>query len=370
METKINGKPMRMFVDTGSSTSMLLRPVVEDLGLKTGTRTGGNLTEPVDLEFWGSTVHTRLAVDDMPPYVGTDMDGLLGWSELRGRILEFDANARVIRPLAKLPDDVDQWTKLRVLPTSQIMILEIPQTGGWILVDTGNPGGVGLSTAHWAKWRADHPGEPATLRLYYTPSARVPAGAVIIYSNSSAQRVSSTPGAVISEETWAREITLGTVTLTQVPVEESDPVTAGMAGDRHVATLGLAALRRLDFIFDGVAGWVYLRAKASATPVEPFPHNRLGAVFTPVNDSYAYLEARIVPGGPAARAGLRNGDLLYYLNGYTKLNWLKYPSVGMPDFNWSVMNTVHLRVLRDGREVWINVGLEDIIGPNSKNFEF
>jgi hypothetical protein len=240
------------------------------------------------------------------------------------------------------------------------MTLEVPPPAndpagppGLIYVDTGNPGGVGLSPAHWAQWRAAHPGEPATLRLYYTPAARGLTGP---------QAIRAAPGTVVAEEMWAQKISLGPLTLTETPVGESDPATAALGGARHVATLGLAALRRLDFIYDGTTGDIYLQPKNS--PPAPYLHNRLGAVFTPANDFEDSLVARVEPGGPADRAGLRNGDLLTTLNGHNHLNWLMHPEAGMIDFEWPWVAAVHLHVLRDDQEVHIGLLLENILGPN------
>lgn len=359
VDAKINGAPAHLFVDTGSTTSMLLRDKAEARGLKiTDQPNGLGLTEPCTLDFWNSTITTPLAIDHMPSYVKPDMDGVIGWTQLRGKILQFDAAARVVQPLDQLPAKVAGWSKFRVLPNRQIMTLEVPATAGGppglIFVDTGNPGGVGLAPGHWAQWRAAHPGEPATLRLYYTPAARGLRGPL---TNPAA------PGTVVAEEMWAHEISLGPLQLTETPVGESDPATAAWGGPRHVATFGMAALRRLDFIYDGQAGYVYLQPKT--TPPAPYPHNRIGAVFTPADDTNDYLVARVEPGGPADRAGLRNGDLLTTLNGHNHLNWLLHPEVGMANFEWLWVSSVHLRILRGDEELFFNIVLENILGPQN-----
>jgi hypothetical protein len=357
VDAKINGIPARLFVDTGSSSAMLVRGKAEALGLKITDRPRGlNITDPCALEIWNTTITTRLVVDEMPPYVKLDMDGVVGWAQLRGKILRFDASARLVTPLDQLPADLAGWTKLRVRPSPQMMTLEVPSAAGGppglIFVDTGNPGGVGLSPAHWAQWRTAHLGEPATLRLYFTPSARDLHGP---------QTNPATPGTVVAEEMWAHDISLGPLDLTETPVGESDPATARLGGPRHLATLGMAALRRLDFIYDGQNDCVYLRPKS--TPPTPYLHNRLGAVFTAPDDIHDYLVAHVEPGGPADRAGLRNGDQLTTLNGRTHLNSLIHPEIGMFNFEWPWVSAVYLRVQRGDQELHINLLLENILGP-------
>ncbi|HVU38985.1 MAG TPA: aspartyl protease family protein, partial [Opitutales bacterium] len=313
VDSSVNGKPLHLFLDTGSTISTLNRATVADLGLPvTDPPPRADLppgflnlgvTAPAYFNLWGATSRVRFTVQDSPAYVRPDGDGVIGWSELRGKILNIDAATRQVQALDQLPADLTGWTRLRVYPSRQMLILEVPLFTGppaLISVDTGNTIGVGLTPALWRAWRADHPAAPATMHIYYTPST----------------------GVITREQSWAREIVLGPLALTDTPVEEADPATAGAAGSRHAATLGLAALRRLDFIFDGPEHLVYLRPKT--TPAEPFPHNRLGAVFTLLGPQQDAVVAHVEPNTPAAEAGLRDGDIVTAINNYTKLNWLKY----------------------------------------------
>jgi len=356
VDAKINGAPARLFIDTGSATAMLMRDEAKKFGLAITDRPGLGISDPVSLEFWNSTSTTRLVIDQVPPYIKLDMDGVIGWAQLRGKILRFDANARRITPLDQLPPEVAGWTKLRVRPNPQIMTLEVPSASGLpglIYVDTGNPGGIGLSPAHWQTWRAAHLGEPATLRIFFTPSAR---------RLTSPQTNPVSPGTVVAEEMWAQEYALGPLTITETPIGESDPATAAFGGPRHLATLGMAALRRLDFIYDGRNNYVYLHPLD--IPPALYSHNRLGAVFTPADATHDYLVARVEPGGPADRAGVRNGDQLTSINGHTHLNWLIHPDAGLLNFEWPWASAIHLHVQRDGEELQIGLFLENILGPD------
>jgi len=361
VDAKINGQPFRLCVDTGSTTSLLNSAVAEDLGLKYNGSPNGEpnaedlnpvgYTEPAILSVWNTEGTARFRVSDFPAFVHFHISGLIGWDQLQGRILQVDAVKGEVRQLDQLPDDMAGWLRLRVLPRRSMLMLQVPMdTGqpGLILIDTGNPNGVGLSPAHWQQWRAAHPTDPATLHIYY-------------------MRDAPKDGTVISEQMWASEISLGPLQLDQVPVEECDPPTLSLAGSRHVATLGVTALKRLDFILDLVHGYAYLRP--NGVPPAPFFHNRLGAVFTPLDDQKEYLVARVEPGSPADLAGVQNGDYLTYLNGHIALNWRKHSFLGMIDFEWPDDDKVYLRVYRHGEELRINVPLQDILGPGSPTYD-
>src|SRR5208283_2607688 len=100
----------------------------------------------------------------------------------------------------------------------------------------------------------------------------------------------------------------GALLLTDVPVGEANPAqfTLGAAG--YQASLGLAALKRLDMVVDGGHGVAYLRLRRADAP--PYEHNRLGAVFVPPEVHQNDLVAHVVPHGPAYEAGIRDGDVL------------------------------------------------------------
>jgi len=358
VDAKINGKALHMAVDTGSTISFLTQPVADDLGLKITEppknvyippgRVALGMTEACDLTLWGTTIRTNLGVEKVPEYVRLEMDGLIGWTQVRDKILEFDAEKREIRPLDKLPEDVATWTQLRIQPSVDFMIMDLPDfhgSMGLIFVDTGSTTGVEFSPALWKLWRVMHPKDPITLCAYFTPGS----------------------GLVTVEQSWAHELPLGLFTLKEVPIEEANPsVTALTRRHPNVITFGMAALKRLDLVLDGPRGVVYLRPKQ--TPPEPYNHNRLGAVFMPLDETSQFLTAHVLEGSPAYEAGLRDGDILTYINGRSTANWLDHPELGVPNFDWPEDRKVYLRYLRNGKEYRVNVQLRDIIGPGSPGY--
>jgi hypothetical protein len=198
-----------------------------------------------------------------------------------------------------------------------------------------------LHPQDWREWRIDHANAPTTLDAYYMPAA----------------------GLVVKEQTWASELNLGGLLLTGIPVMEANPAEVALGSAEFQASLGLAALKRLDFVVDGKQGLAYIRVKRSPPP--PFEHNRLGAVFVPRDPRAQDLVASVVDGTPAAKAGIRNGDVLLKLNDLDVTKWRTDPAILPLSRFWARPAGTRLNLtLRRGEETLkITVALRQILAP-------
>jgi len=316
MDATINGKSARLLFDTGASDLILFRKGAERLGLK--------VTEPPrdlqaaagqvpvgtseECEFVLGTTRTRTSfkVFEPPSFLHMGADGAVGWQPLRYNLIQIDAGLKQAKWLANAPPETATWLKFRIRSQARVLCLEIPgqeETRGVLSVDTGSSCGVALNPERWRAWSTAHTNQPTTLMAGYMPGA----------------------GTVVMEESWARELTFGPLVLTEVPVMIANVAEQAMAAPGFEASLGLAALRRLDVIIDGNLGIAFLHPKSSSPP--PYEHNRLGAVFAPLKMEGGDLVARVIDGSPAYEAGIRNGDVLLKVGDLDATKWRTDPKV-------------------------------------------
>ena len=297
--TEIDGKPVRMFFDSGSSGLCLTSQAVKRLGLKIVVPSTNSFGETADYsaDFDGQLFRSKFDVIDIPLLI-PDFDGVMGWGPMRSNIFRIDAAAQKLAFLSEAPAGVKLWTRLLIDTNAIALDLEIPaerRGQNIISIDTGDLCGLALTTREWKRWKKAHPRAPITL-----------------------EAISTVDGIYVSEESWADQIQIGPLTLYDLPIMEGNPSTVKQRGSER-DVLGLAALRRLDLVVDGIHGVAYLRAKQ--IPASPYPYNRLGAVFVPAAKDSNHFVARVLTGTPAYDAGIRNGDILLKVEGQSVSDW-------------------------------------------------
>jgi hypothetical protein len=354
LEGKINGQPVRLAFDTGAGGPVLFKQSAERLGLKftppsketptvpNEVRIGN--TEYCEFTLAGDTHKMWFAVVDIPDYVyfAGQMDGVLGWGALGSDIYLIDASRSKMTALVVLPEQVKSWHQFRVQTNTDVLILEIPGAASTntIFIDTGHNGGIGLAPDDWPAWKNQHPTQPLTLRAGYMPAA----------------------GVYVTEQAWADKISFGPLLLTDVPVSKAHATEIQYASVQ--ATFGMAALKRMDLVVDGIKGIAYVNPKRQ--PAASYDHNRLGAVFVPANlESDCDLIAQVVAGGPAEKAGVRNGDVLLKVGDRDMTNW-QTNRVKPAAFWEQPSGTEHRLTLRRGQQTnEVTVKLENILGPGA-----
>jgi hypothetical protein len=352
IDAKINGKPVRFAFDTGFELPYgLFSSDAEKLGLKITPsdykpslgKIAIGTTELCDLDFGITNFRAALGVIEIPTYVRKSMVGWIGWSALNQNIFSLDAAKQEIIFLTDLPEELTAWTKVRVKTNSQLT-LEIPGAGGInaVVVDTGKDRGIAIHPKKWQEWKAAHANQPATIDASYMSGA----------------------GLVVKEESFAQEFSLGQLTLTDVPIMEANQAEL-VIDEQFTASLGLAALKRLDIIIDGKHGIAYLRPKM--TPPLPYEHNRLGAVFVPRNLQSNDLVAHVVDGSPAHKAGIRNDDILLTIGELDATKWRTDPAVLPLSRFWNSPAGTKLELtLKRGDKIFKTTSvLRNILPPDS-----
>jgi hypothetical protein len=353
VDATVNGKPARFIFDTGASDLVLFPKGASRLGLsytnppKDIQLAPGQVplgrSEPCDLQIGGSSFRTTFGVFELPAVLPMTADGVLGWQPLRSNIFLIDASHSAVVGLPEVPSETTNWMRLNLATNSDLQ-LEVPGQHGRtlsVLVDTGFDRGVKLFPDQWRAWTADHPKQPMTLNAYYTPYV----------------------GLVVARESWARKLAIGSLVLTDVPVMGADKADLAIGSTNTRATLGLAALKRLDFIINGKAGVAWISPKSTAPA--PYEHNRLGAVFAPVNLQSEDLIAHVVEGSPAWTAGIRNGDMLTRIDDLDVTKWRTDPAVLPLGRFWTrpAGTKLQLTLKRGTQEFKAQVVLRQILSP-------
>jgi hypothetical protein len=358
LDAKINGKPARMFFDTGMGEIALFKPRAKSFGLRVLDSPQESIsTEPLHagevsirewtqecaLTVWDTTFTYSMAALEVPDSLLSQSDtgdGAVGWYPVRQNIFDIDAVTLKVESLAEVPEEAASWTALHVSTFNSVLNLETRAKDGAPLrinVDTGDNSGVSLRPDLWRRWKKAHPKAPATLMANWMPAL----GKV-----------------VAEEEVWAEELELGDLLLRGVPVKENNA--ANMA---HDATLGLAALKRLRLIVDGNKEIAHVQARKEPPPA--YEHNRIGAVFIPPEQSKdEALVAYVIKESPAYNAGVRNGDRLLEIDGHDVTRWRTDPDqMALLDFGRPVGTKMKLALRRDGKPYWATVVMRQILGP-------
>jgi tetratricopeptide (TPR) repeat protein len=216
----------------------------------------GALAKPAQINFGDGDMTVQPIVGNLAKFVisvaadGSRIDGLVSWPEVRDNILVFNGPEHKIDSVGTVPVDAYNWPKFAIGREEQFTLKTPLSNGqlGTILIDTGSYFGVALPPAQWKAWRATHPNARTGYLSYVTPGAIGP------------QSV---------EEAWADEISLGKLTLTDVPVHEANPSEIQIDPKNYAGTLGLYALARLELVVDDKHAVAYARARPSPGPYYP-----------------------------------------------------------------------------------------------------
>lgn len=343
IEGSINGKSLRFVFDSGSNASVIHADAARRLGIRVNQDlkdktlpTIIGVTEKLNLKVLGHALDTSLWVLQPPPFVEPDFDAILGWPAVVEQIISLDPDTGSVEVLSRLPDFGRGWLRMPLVPNSSRLALKVSTTR-FVAVDTGSACGFALPLDEWRAWKRAHPAQALTLRTDFTPS----------------------DGFFAREEAWCEHIVAGRLALTGVPVTQTPPLEDSRWGPGYRGTLGLAALKRLDLVIDGRHGVAYARARRGAPSV--YEHNRAGAIFAPTVGHTNQAVARVIAGGPAYSAGVRNGDILLQVNGIPVTSW---DARWLGQFERPAGTKLDLVLERHGGQTAVSLVLSNIVAPS------
>lgn len=339
VDARINGKEAVFGFDTGTSVSLLLfKQTVERFNLSTGEQKG-NRTAIFEFEVGRSKLTAEALVIESPP---VDVDGLIGWSFLKGKVWAVLWDERTLVRIQSVPEQARRWLQIKLATDVPVLAFAHgKQSKNLIYIDTGDPGGLSLAAARWEQWLKEHPDAPMTLDAAWSPVAG---------------------GISVVRQSWSERLDLGALMIPGTTVNR-----ASNKWPRLEAVIGLEALSHFEVVLDLKESRMYLKAR-DGDHLEP-AYNRLGATFVPESLDSEELTAKVLTNSPGYQCGIRNGDILLRVDDVDMTKWRNDPFIWKSKFWYAEPGTQYnLELMRNGKRIDLQVTLEEIfpVGRNKK----
>lgn len=345
VNASINGKPVRLIVDSGAGLNVLNEEAATRLGLEGGTPISasgvGGKAQPARIvnlkEFkLGDVTVANDAAVVVPLPDELNCDGLVGYSFLRhfATTFDYDANTLTVRPSGKYlpnPDDVEGELKIRSNhPTVKGKIAGID---GWFVLDTGNN-----STGTIYKWAVDRYDLRKTLK----------AGLVKITGKG-------VGGSVMGRDSMVPPFLINGILAPKGFINLDESGTGAFADKGLIANIGAEYLRRFTVTLDYGQGKAWFRPSKAFN--ELFEIDRSGLRANLV--SKKEVVNQVVPGSPADEAGIKIGDEIVEVNGISLSE--SEPLIFTKPLRGAPGSVVKLKLENSGKQREVTIVLRNLL---------
>jgi Aspartyl protease/PDZ domain len=304
VEVLLQRRRLRFLLDTGADHSVVTPATAQTLGLALSDERvpgsgGGGPIDPVPWtvldELWLGPARLRnelaFVIPVPPEFV---YDGVLGAGFFGAFVARLDPAAgrlRLTLPERHNPSSDGHTLPLRLAGGGKMLVqAEAAGVQGWFSVDTG---AIGNTLTFFTPTV-----ERYALRSTLQPLVRMARGV-------------SVSGVEYADIARASELAIGPWRL-QRPVLDLAVARAGLFGsDGWQGNIGNAVWRRFVMTLNLGRGWLSLQANDQL--LAPFVAPQSGLAARPAAEGFSVID--VVPGGPAAQAGVQPGDTLIALNG-------------------------------------------------------
>jgi clan AA aspartic protease (TIGR02281 family) len=301
VEVTVNGKSVRMLLDTGADQIVLTSDAARRLGLPVrSTATPGSgaagtysasVTTIADLSA-GAIHHRKLTAYVVPVPEEFIYDGVLGTPFFAPLLTTLDYQQRAVTlrshgSFELLPDDTQ--VPIRLESGKLLVLASAAGVTGWFSVDTGAGNALTFFTPTVKQYG---------LRNAFSPSVHTITGV--------------SPGGY-TRGTLVRvpDVTIGPYVLNQIVVELSEAEQGFFANSLYAGNLGGELWRRFKVTLDYPGGRMALTPNDAIG--QPFIGPRSGLVPSLVDGAIQIVD--VVEGSPAAEAGFRIGEVIVAING-------------------------------------------------------
>lgn len=299
VEGKVNGKNLRLMLDTGAGMNVLTPGGAKKLGIEGGTAiqaqgAGASVqAKIVALESWSvggaESSKPRALVVPLPEVL--ECDGLVGFGTLESLVTRIDYDGRELSffpPKGFQPPEGFVSVPLRVKGGIPEVRLTVKGVEGWAKLDTGASDMLTLF-----KGFVDKHGLREGLKVEKTTGGL------------------GVGGFTSTDQAELEGISIGGMALPKATVFLSNQTRGAFADEEALGNIGGDLLRRFTVILDYAAGKAYLKKGAQFSAPQLVNRTGLGVLF----DGKRHNIFMVASESPAARAGVKVGEAVVALNG-------------------------------------------------------